>query len=201
MKRIPLLPVLLLACGPALLPAQAATPPAPSAEPVETVIESQHAELWSNNDDTETNLLLRGNVVVTATNLRITCDRIDAVLEGENAPARPAAEQGTADDIERFKSIVATGKVRILQGQREAHCERAEILPREGKVVLTGAEGQPPVIMDHDFKVTWIADPAILLKGERRVLGENVRIVGPAIKDLGFDKNASSSQSDASSGQ
>ncbi len=201
MKRIPFLPALLFACCPAFLTAQPATPTALSAEPVETVITAGYNELWSNDEGTETYLIFKDNVVVTATNLRITCDRIEATLEGENAPARPAAEKGTAQDVDRFKSIIASGKVRILQGDREAHCERAEVFPREGKIVLTGKAGAPPVIMDRKFDVTWIADPAILLKNENRVMGENVRVIGPALDDLGLDKNAPSSKPDASSGQ
>ena len=201
MKRIPLLPVLLFACCAALLPAQSSTPSALSTEPVETVITAGYNELWSNDEGTETYLLFKNNVVVTATNLRITCDQIEATLEGENAPARPAGEKGTASDVDRFKSIIATGKVRILQGDREAHCERAEVFPREEKIVLTGIAGEPPVIIDRKFNVTWIADPAILLKNESRVMGSNVKVIGPALPDIGFDKDAPPPQTDAPSGQ
>ena len=29
----------------------------------------------------------------------------------------------------RFKSLIATGRVRIVQGEREASCDRAEVMP------------------------------------------------------------------------
>ena len=165
--------------------------PAPAAgpvTPVETVITAAYSEVWTNEAGDETYAIFKGNVVVTGTNLRITCDRIDTTLASQNdRPAPGTSQNTTAEDIERFKTIVATGKVRITQGDREAHCERAEVLPREGKIVLTGG----PVVMDHGAGVTWIGEPMTLLKNERRVIGENTKLILPAIKqDLGFDKDA-----------
>jgi len=54
---------------------------------------------------------------------------------------RVAAQRGKQDTLgkqERFKSLVATGKVRIVQGEREATCEHAEVLPGEDRITLTG---------------------------------------------------------------
>jgi lipopolysaccharide export system protein LptA len=186
MKRLPLLASLaaaLLLAGP--LSAQTVTAPAVTA-PVPTVITAGYAEVWSDAAGLETFALFKDNVVVTGTNLRITCDRIDATLAGKNETPSPAATAGTAQNVERFKTVIATGKVRIIQGDREANCERAEVFPREGKIVLTGQ----PVVQDHGGGFTWIGEPMTLLKNERRVLGPNTKLVLPVIKDLGFDKNA-----------
>lgn len=172
-------------------PAAVSTTPPPeapvSATPVKTTITASYGEFWTNETETENKAIFKDNVVITGTNMRITCDRVDATLLGKKAP-KPAAtlNKATAEDVDQFKVILATGKVRIIQGDREAHCERAEVLPGEGKIVLTGQ----PVVMDRGADVTWVGDVLTLLKNERRVMGENVKIVGAPIKDLGFDKNA-----------
>jgi lipopolysaccharide export system protein LptA len=186
MKLLRLLPLLALATVPlsAQTAPQASTSPV---TPVETVITASSAEIWSNEAGTETYAIFKGNVVVTGTNLRMTCDRIEATSIGSNDPL---AKNTTAQDVEKFKTLLATGKVHIVQGDREANCERAEVLPREGKIVLTGTAGHPPIIIDRGSGVTWISEPAILLKNDRRVHGENVKIIFPPVQDLGFDKNA-----------
>jgi lipopolysaccharide export system protein LptA len=167
--------------------------PAPTdpVTPVDTVITAEKADIKSNEAETETYAFFEGNVVVTGTNLRITCDRIDATVAGGkdtvSAPSATTDEKNTASDVEKFKHVLATGKVRIVQGDREANCERAEVFPREGKIILTGN----PVVMDHGAQVTWVGERLILLKNERRVMGDNVKVTFPPIKqDLGFDKNA-----------
>lgn len=193
-----LLTLLLLATAaslhaqPAPSPVPAPAPTTVSAQPTDTIITASSAEIWSNEAGTETYLIFKGNVVVTGTNLRITCDRIDATAIGQNdrtattsAPSS-SGKNATAGNVEKFKQIIATGKVHIVQGNREANCERAEVLPRESKIVLTGQ----PVVIDRGADVVFTGEPLVLLKNERRVLGENVKIVGPAIQDLGFDKNA-----------
>jgi len=177
------LPLLALLAFASLLHAQPA--PAPTPAPVEeTVITATRSEIWSNEAGTETYAIFNGNVVVTGTNLRITCDRLDATAVGRNDV--PAAKNATAGNVEKFKQIIATGKVRIVQGDREANCERAEVLPRESKIVLSGQ----PVVIDRGTGSVATGEPLVLLKNERRVQGDNVKITFPPIKDLGFDKNA-----------
>jgi lipopolysaccharide export system protein LptA len=164
-------------------PAQSAPPPA--AAPVETVITSVDFEMWTNEAQTETYAIFNGNVVLTGTNLRITCDRVEATAIGRNDPAA-ANKNTTAENVEKFKTVIATGKVRIVQGDREANCERAEVFPREGKIILTGQ----PVVIDRGSGAVFTGEPMILLKNERRVTGENVKVTFPPIKDLGFDSKA-----------
>ena len=79
----------------------------------------------------------------------------------------------------------ATGHVRIVQGDREAVCGRAEVDPREDKIVLTG----DPVVTDRGNGTTWTGDTITMLRSQRRVLVGHPRVTGPPIKDLGFDKN------------
>jgi lipopolysaccharide export system protein LptA len=149
-----------------------------SDEPPNTVIVSQSLDMHST--DTETISVFTGNVVVTGNDMRITCDRLDVVSIRNNDKTDTIGKQ------ENFKSLIATGHVHMVQRDREASCGRAEVRPREDKVILT----ENPVVIDHGNNTVATGEPLVLLRGERRVLGTNVRITLPAIKDLGFDKNA-----------
>jgi lipopolysaccharide export system protein LptA len=171
MKKLPLDGVLVFMASLAMPAAVRA------AEPPNTVIVSQALDMHST--DTETISAFTGNVVVTGNDLRITCDRLDVVS------TRMGDKTDTVGRQENFKSLVATGHVHIVQQDREASCGRAEVLPREDKVTLT----ENPVVIDHGNNTVATGEPIMLLRGERRVLGTNVHITLPPIKDLGFDKN------------
>jgi lipopolysaccharide export system protein LptA len=154
------------------LPALVAEEPLP-----DTVIVSQSCEIAST--DTQTLSVFTGNVVVTGNNIRITCDRLDVVS------LRSGTKHDTLGKQERFKSLVATGSVRIVQGDREAACDHAEVLPGEDRITLTGH----PIVTDHANNTTATGEPLILYRGERRITGRNIRIVLPPLRDLGFDKH------------
>jgi lipopolysaccharide export system protein LptA len=154
------------------LSVRAAEPPPP-----ETVIESQSLDMRST--DTQTVSVFTGNVTVTGNNIRLTCDRLEVVS------LRSGDRQDTVGRQNRFKSLIATGKVHIEQGDREATCERAEVLPGADTITLTGR----PMVIDHGNNSTATGEPLILYRGQRRVDGTNVRITLPPLKDLGFDKN------------
>ena len=154
-------------------PAESAT----AVPPTETVIESQTLEMRST--ETETLTVFTGTVVVTGTNLRITCDRLEVIS------LRGGEKEDEIGRQKHFKSLIATGRVRIIQGEREAACERAEVLPGEDRITLSGR----PTVIDHGSNFAATGEPLILYRGDRRVHGSNVRIVLPPLKDLGFDKN------------
>jgi hypothetical protein len=168
---------LLGACLVTAVPLRAAEP-----VPEDTVLTSDHLD--SRSTDKEVLTILWDNVTVSGTNLRITCDRVELVSLRPDDSTQLIAKQN------RFKSLVATGHVKIIQSDsnREATCGRAEVLPGEDRITLT--EDPRVVDLDRDGKPewTWSGDKLLLLRGERRVQGENVRITAPAIKDLGFDK-------------
>ena len=149
---------------------------AQSVEPQNTVIDCEQFD-WRSTDK-ETTSVFTGMVVVTGTNLRLTCDRLEIVAIRKGDPA------ATIGKLESFKSFVATGNVRIVQGDREAACGRAEVLPGDNKIVLTGQ----PVVVDHSVNWTWTGDELEMLSGERQIRGKNARFTGPPIKDLGVDK-------------
>lgn len=159
----------------------AATPPATAsaAGPVQpTEITSTSVEMWST--DTETKGVFVGNVVVTGTNLRLTCDRLEIIA------TRIGDKTETLAKLDKFKYLLAVGKVHIVQGDREATCGRAEVFPREDRIVLT----EKPMVVDHGSEATYVGDELMLYRGERRVMGRGVQITLPPVKDLGFDKNA-----------
>lgn len=141
-----------------------------------TVIESRSLEMRST--DKETIAIFDQNVVVTGTNLRLTCDHLEVVA------SRIGNTTDTVAKLDQFKSLVATGRVRIVQGDREVTCGRAEVLPLEEKIVLT----ESPVVIDHSGPYTERGTRIILLRGQRRVVVENSVFQGPPIIDLGFDR-------------
>ncbi len=147
------------------------------ATPVPTEIRSDLFE--STSTDAETHAIFSGNVIVTGTNLRLTCDRVEIFATGTK-------DLTTGENkLDSIKSLVATGKVRIVQGEREATCGRAEVYPREGKLILT----QNPTVIDHASGAVAVGEPITLLRGDRKVYGENLRVTLPAIRDLGYEKS------------
>ena len=177
------LPTLLLAllAAPGLLSAADLKPVVPA--PVPTVITSTSMEMWST--DTETRSIFKENVTVTGNNLRITCDKLDVTAVRLVGKDGKDDKKDTVPAMEKFKTLVATGNVHIVQGNREVTCGRAEVFPGEDRVVLT----EKPVVIDNDGPYVATGERIVLLRGERRVFGDNVRVQGPAIRDLGFDKD------------
>jgi lipopolysaccharide export system protein LptA len=167
----------------ALLATLATTPAARCAEePPPTIIDSTKLEMWSNVEGTETRAIFTGNVTVTGNEMKLTCDRLDITAD------RIGDKSATIGTIDKFRALIATGKVNIIQGDREASCGRAEIYPRQDKIILT----EKPVVIDHANGSVATGDPLIMFRGERRVQGggiEPVHITLPAMKNLGFDKN------------
>lgn len=149
---------------------------AQSAPEQPTVITSDSLDMRSTEQ--ETTSIFTGNVVVTATNLRLTCDRLEVVAYRHPDPTAAIGR------VERFKSLLAEGRVRIVQGDREAACGRAEVLPGEERLVLR----DQPVLVDRAADWTYTGEELVLLRGERQVKGTKPRLVGPALKDLGVDR-------------
>lgn len=173
MNRLRLLSALAVAgLLPVLAPAQTAT-----LQP--TVIESDGpGEMVST--DTETTITFRDNVRVTGTNMKLTCDYLEVVV------IRTGDKTDTLGKLDKFRSMLATGNVRMIQGDREAACGRAEVRPEEEKVVLSGN----PVVVDHDQNTRIAGEKITLLRGQRKVEVEKPILTAPPIKDLGVDKTS-----------
>lgn len=177
----PPLPLFLLLIVCSVLSARAA---APAPAPVQTVIECDGPSEMASSA-TETVFTFRDRVRVTGSGLVIACDALTVVA------TRTGDLKATLGKQENFKSLVATGHVRILQGNREALCGRAEVLPGEDKVTL---DDKPIVrLLDGSYEAS--GPRMILYRGQLRA--EIVPLPGqpgpkfilPEIKDLGFDKN------------
>ena len=142
----------------------------PAQEPTE--LRADTLEMVS--DEQESRLLCTGNVILTGTNLRIACDRLEIIA------SRIGDLDGAVPMLDKFKYLLATGNVRIEQADREATCGRAEVLPREDKVILT----EDPVLIDHGSDIVQRGTEIALMRGERRVIVQNPILTGPPIRDL-----------------
>jgi lipopolysaccharide export system protein LptA len=154
----------------------ATTATAAEVAPQPTTLSCDHAELWSVG--AESRGLCTGKVILIGTNLKIACDRLEFVALGVGD------KTGTLPKLDKFQSLIATGHVVIVQGDREAKCGRAEVLPRSDKIVLT----ESPSVVDRGTGWTSAGEIITMLRGERRVIVEQSHVTGPAIKDLGFEK-------------
>lgn len=157
-------------------------------EPPPTVITCDgHAETIST--DTETIATFQRNVVVTGNNLKLFCDFLKVVAIRKGDP------QATLGSYGYFKSLVATGHVRIVQGDREATCGRAEVFPGEDRIVLS----EQPVVRSFDDQYIATGPRLVLYRGQRRAVIEGTadapaKITLPPIKDLGFEEEKAGNQ-------
>jgi lipopolysaccharide export system protein LptA len=159
-----------------LLPSLVKAATAPS-QP--TIITSD--QLDARSTDTETDSTFTDHVKVTGTNLLIQCDHLEVIT------TKLADKTDTLGNPQHFKYMLATGHVTIIQADREATCERAEVMPNDDKITLTGH----PSVTDHGNGSILTGEPLILYKSQRIARGKNVKITMPPLKDLGYDKNQS----------
>jgi lipopolysaccharide export system protein LptA len=153
--------------------------------PKPTVITSD--EFAAHSTDAETVSLFTNHVVATATNLKMTCDRMEVIT------TKVANKTDTVGKPSQFKHMVATGHVHIWQEDREATCGRAEVLPLEDKIILT----ENPSVTDRANGSVGTGDVIEIRRNQRIVTGTNVHFTLPAIKDLGFDKKQAPAAADA----
>ena len=158
----------------------APAPATPAAPPVPTIIEcAGPSEMVSTA--TESMFTFRDTVVVTGSNLKLNCDLLVVVARRTGDPKATLGKQ------DNFKSLLATGNVRLVQGDREATCGRAEVLPGEDKVILT--ENPRVRITKDNYEAS--GPRILLLRGERRAIIEGgSRFVLPPIRDLGPGKDS-----------
>jgi lipopolysaccharide export system protein LptA len=154
-------------------------------EPQPTALTCDHMDMWSEGD--ETKAICIGQVTVTGTDLRMVCDRLELTA------SRIGNEPTAVPTLEKFRYLLATGHVSITQGSRAATCGRAEVLPREEKVVLT----ENPVVVDHATDFVSAGERITMLRGKERVEVEKPHLTGPPIRDLGFDRNKAATPAEA----
>lgn len=159
----------------------------PPEDLVPTVVTSDRAEVRTLEE--RTLFTLTGNVRVSGNNLTVFCDRLEVISlrdESEDGDDVTEGEDDGPVSPGQIEEILATGNVRILQKGREAASGRAEVYPREGKIVLT----ESPVIRDEQGTVA--GEIITFYRGEKRAVVEGgasgpARITLPTLPDLGID--------------
>jgi lipopolysaccharide export system protein LptA len=174
------------------------------APPQRTELTADDVDLKTVGNETRV-ICLRGKdepVVLTGTNLKITCDRLEIIALGVGD------KTSVAPVLEKFKYLLATGHVHMVQGDREAFCGRAEVFPIEDKIVLT----EDPKIVDHggdirreeEVVVNGVREKRVVIdhsnhtelqdaermemfRGERHVHIVKGKLSAAPLKDLGFD--------------
>jgi lipopolysaccharide export system protein LptA len=173
MRPLPLL-VAATALAALSLPAARAAEAAPT-----TTIDSDTAE--SISTDTETTTTFHDNVIAQGNDITLTCDFLTVIA------SRIGDKSVTLGKYGKFKYLLATGNVKIVQGDRIATCGRAEVFPGEDRIVLT----ENPVVRIESEGYTASGPRMVLYRGQRRAVIEGLpnqrtHISLPAIKDLGF---------------
>lgn len=140
-----------------------------------TELQADDLVMTSTND--ETRAICTGNVILTGTNMKISCDRLEIVA------ARTGDSTATIGTVEGFKYLLAEGNVHLIQGDREATCGRAEVLPDQDRVVLY----QNPVVIDHSTDFIATGREITLHRGQRKLDIKFPKITGPPVKNLGAD--------------
>lgn len=153
--------------------------------PEKTTLACDSLDMWSVGN--ETHGICKDSVVLTGTNLRIVCDRLEFVALGVDD------KSSTVPALEKFQYLIATGHVTIVQSDREATCGRAEVLPHDDKLILT----ENPVLVDRATQWKTEGEKITMLRGERRVVVEKSRVTGPAIRDLGYESSKNAPAGDA----
>lgn len=175
------IPVLALMLGPVAF-AEVTTTVTADAPQEETVITSDQFEM--KGGETENYFYFYGNVKVTGTNLDATCEEMEVVAN------RQAKSDAAVGDVGGIKSIVMKRNVVLKQSGRVAEAGRADIFPREGKVVLS----ENPKVTDSEGTVTGFR--MTLSKGEKKVTvegdpsgasGGRPTIRLPGFQDLGYE--------------
>lgn len=137
----------------------------------DTVIESDTLEFVA--EETVARFTFTGSVKVTATNLGVTCDRMEVISQREGGPDAAIGKMG------RIREIIATGKVVISQGERKATAGRAELRPIDGVIVLS----EDPLLVDP--QAVMAGERITLYRGEARAHVEKPRLTINQIPDLG----------------
>jgi lipopolysaccharide export system protein LptA len=153
--------------------------PGRAAEPQQTTIDADSLE--SISTDTETTTTFHDNIVVVGNDITMSCDFLKVIA------SRIGEKSATLGKYGKFKFLLATGNVKIVQGDRVATCGRAEVFPGEDRVVLT----ENPVVSIESEGYKASGPRMILYRGQRRAViesapGQRTHVTLPAIKDLGF---------------
>ncbi len=174
-----------LACSVAVIPglmalaALAGGAAAPEVVPEPTVLTADKAVLRTVGNETKG--VFEGSVTLSGTNLKMSADRIEILVDSVGD------KDLTLPNIQKFKRLLATGHVRIVQDTLTATSGRAEVLPRDEVVILT----EDPIVVQKnpDGKESTFAGTRIQWhKGDAALDVDFPRATMPPIRDLGLGK-------------
>lgn len=152
----------------------AANEPSPGSEATSTIITSD-GPLEMHNNGVDSYSVFKDNVHLTGTNLEVTCDKLEIFVDRQGEGTATIGKMGGV------RRILATGHVVILQAGRKATCGRAEVLPREEKIVLS----ENPEVTQGDLVTT--GETITITKGDATtIVVDKPRAVGPPMRNLGF---------------
>ena len=140
------------------------------------------------NDGEKAYLLFEDNVVLTATNMELKCNRLEVFTLLKNDESDQPQGKVAIGVFSSIEKIIASGGVEIIQAERYATSEVAEVEPNEERVVLSGS----PIVEQAGWRFSNPKGQLILDRGNGRISApgeENVQIqiIGPPIGDLGFE--------------
>jgi lipopolysaccharide export system protein LptA len=168
--------------APQIAPTQTVLPPPTTSDATAdtpTIITSRTLTMWTTPDEIS-HATFDDDVRLAATNLDLTCNHL-TIDTDPGRPVPPAsAEDATLsprmrEAAAKTLSMVATGVVRFNQLSREASCERAEIIPPEDRITLTGK----PLLIDRTnprVTDTISGEKLVLIRGEQDISGEKIKI-------------------------
>ena len=154
-----------------------------AAEPQETTIDCA-GPAESASTDTETTTTFRDQVVASGNGIKLECDFLKVIA------TRIGDKTATLGKYGKFRYLLATGHVKITQGDRIATSGKAEVFPDEDRIVLT----EDPVVRIESEHYQASGPRMILYRGQRRAVIEGTptnrtHISLPPIKDLGFKED------------
>src|SRR5580693_3905153 len=131
-----------------------------AAEPQQTTIDADSLE--SVSSDTETITTFHDNIVVVGNGITMSCDFLKVIA------SRVGEKSATLGKYGKFKYLLATGNVKIVQTDRVATCGRAEVFPGEDRIVLT----ENPVVRIESEHYVASGPRMVLYRGQRRAVIE-----------------------------
>ncbi|MBC2596345.1 hypothetical protein H5P28_18920 [Ruficoccus amylovorans] len=158
---------------------------AQNTEAQDTVVTSVRLEMVGEDDQNVFHFY--EDVVVTGTNLKATCDEMTVIAN------RLTDSTGAVGELGTITHITLVGNVVIEQSGRRAESGRAELYPREGKVVLT----ENPVVYDSEGTVK--GERIELYKNEKKARvfgsesgepGKRPTVILPNIGDMGYQEGS-----------
>lgn len=161
-----------------------------AAQPDEKALRNTEIEavrLMVENDGDNAYFIFSEDVVLYATNLVVECDQLEIFATRETQSDSDIGEFGA------IKEVIATGRVRIVQEERVATCDKAIVQPRLQRIVLTGNA----VVQQPGGRLVTESpeDEIILDRGNGRITIDTkgprkFRFIGSPIRDLGFEQQS-----------